>query len=69
MQFTATLREPWHMYDLGPYENGPRPTGFVFDLPAGVLLEGPLTMDPVPDKVYDPLFDMLIGSFWRYGCI
>ncbi|MFY9116194.1 MAG: thioredoxin family protein [Bacteroidales bacterium] len=67
MQFTATLREPWHMYDLGPYENGPRPTGFVFDLPAGVLLEGPLTMDPVPDKVYDPLFDMLIGSFGGTG--
>ncbi|HHV40334.1 MAG: thioredoxin family protein [Bacteroidales bacterium] len=67
MQFTATLQEPWHMYDLGPYENGPRPTGFVFDLPTGVLLEGPLNMEPVPEKVHDPLFDMLIGSFGGTG--
>ncbi|HPX79061.1 MAG TPA: cytochrome c biogenesis protein CcdA [Bacteroidales bacterium] len=67
MQFTATLRAPWHMYDLGPYENGPQATRFTFVLPAGVMLEGALHMQLPPEKKHDPLFDMLIGSFGGSG--
>ena len=67
MQFTATLRAPWHMYDLGPYENGPQATRFTFVLPAGVVLEGALHMQLPPEKKHDPLFDMLIGSFGGSG--
>jgi thiol:disulfide interchange protein DsbD len=67
IRFQASLREPWHMYDLGPYQNGPQPTRFTFDLPEGVYLEKAMHMESPPAKAYDPLFGMEIGSFGGNG--
>ncbi|HPW77647.1 MAG: Thiol:disulfide interchange protein DsbD precursor [Bacteroidetes bacterium ADurb.Bin037] len=67
IRFTASLKEPWHMYDLGPYENGPHPTRFLFDLPNGVFLVEGIRMESPPAKEYDPLFGMDIGSFGGTG--
>ncbi|MFA5752726.1 MAG: protein-disulfide reductase DsbD domain-containing protein, partial [Bacteroidales bacterium] len=67
IRFTATLEDPWHMYDLGPYENGPQPTRFSFDLPQGVTPAGEMFMEAPPAKEYDPLFNMDIGSFGGAG--
>ncbi len=67
IQFIAVLQEPWKMYDLGPYENGPQPTRFLFVLPADVTLEGEVYMESAPEKEYDPLFNMPIGSFAGSG--
>ncbi len=67
ISFTATLEDPWHMYDLGPYENGPQPTRFSFVLPQGVFIEEEMVMESPPAKEYDPLFNMDIGSFGETG--
>ncbi|HQM97677.1 MAG TPA: thioredoxin family protein [Bacteroidales bacterium] len=67
IRFQATLREPWHMYDLGPYQDGPQPTRFTFDLPEGAYLEDVMHMESPPAKEYDPLFNMEIGSFGGKG--
>jgi thiol:disulfide interchange protein DsbD len=67
IRFTASLKESWHMYDLGPYENGPQPTRFTFDLPGGVSLVEGMQMESPPTKEYDPLFEMVIGSFGGTG--
>ncbi|MDD3522508.1 MAG: cytochrome c biogenesis protein CcdA, partial [Bacteroidales bacterium] len=67
IRFQATLREPWHMYDLGPYQNGPQPTRFTFDLPEGAYLEEAMHMESPPAKEHDPLFNMDIGSFGGKG--
>lgn len=69
IRFTASLKEPWHMYDLGPYENGPHPTRFLFDLPNGVFLVEGIRMESPPAKEYDPLFGMDIGSFGERVCL
>lgn len=62
-EFTAKIDKPWHMYDLGPYKEGPNPTAFVFDLPAGVTLDGKMTHAAQPIKSYDDIFEMEIGYF------
>ena len=67
IRFSASLRAPWHMYDLGPYENGPQPTRFTFELPQGVYLEEDIRMESPPPREHDPLFGMDIGSFGGTG--
>lgn len=62
-EFTAKIDKPWHMYDLGPYKEGPNQTAFVFDLPAGVTLDGKMTHAAQPVKSYDDIFEMEIGYF------
>jgi len=54
IRFTATLEQPWHMYDLGPYENGPQPTSFSFDLQQGIALAGTMYMESPPPKSLIP---------------
>ena len=67
IRFTAILEDSWHMYDLGPYENGPQPTRFSFDLQQGIALAGTMYMESPPGKEFDPLFNMDIGSFAGTG--
>ncbi len=55
------------MYDLGPYEDGPQPTRFSFDLAQGVSLTDVIFMESPPAKEFDPLFNMDIGSFGGTG--
>lgn len=67
IHITATVESPWHVYDLGPYKDGPIPTGFTFELPQGVVLEGVVEMQDAPQRVYDDAFDMEIGTFADKG--
>lgn len=60
---TATVAAPWHMYDMGPYDGGPTPTSFTFELPSGAQLVGSTQMLNPPERLYDSAFDMNIGTF------
>lgn len=60
---TATIDAPWHMYDLGPYKDGPNATTVVFNLPEGVTLNGTLKQITKTTKVKDEIFKMDIGYF------
>lgn len=60
---TATINEPWHMYDLGPYKDGPNATTVTFTLPDGVTLNGTVKQITKPKRVQDEIFKMEIGYF------
>lgn len=60
---TATIDMPWHMYDMGPYTDGPNATTFSFELPAGVKLNGATKQISVPTRIQDDVFKMEIGYF------
>lgn len=60
---TAQIEQPWHMYDIGPYKDGPNATTFTFTLPAGVTLNGGVKQLTAPKKVQDEVFKMEIGYF------
>lgn len=62
-EFTAIIDHPWHIYDLGPYAEGPNATTFTYTLPAGVVLDGKMTTSIQPKKSYDDIFEMQIGYF------
>ncbi len=51
----------WHLYDLGPYEDGPNPTSLTLELPAGVKLVGKNYLLTKPKKIFDEMFNMEIG--------
>ena len=48
---------------MGPYENGPNATTFIFTLPNGVTKVGEISSIEKPIKVDDPMFGMLIGYY------
>lgn len=62
-EMTATISGAWHMYDIGPYEGGPNATAFIFDLPAGVTLDGGIIQVNKPTRIQDEIFGMEIGYF------
>ncbi|MEG1955645.1 MAG: cytochrome c biogenesis protein CcdA [Mucinivorans sp.] len=62
-RFTAQIQTPWHMYDLGPYTDGPNATTFSFKLPSGVKTDGGVKTITRAKKVQDPMFGMEIGFF------
>lgn len=61
--FTATIEQPWHMYDLGPYDGGPNPTAFEFELSQGLSLDGKVKAVTASTKTYDEVFRMDIGYY------
>ncbi|MDR1553441.1 MAG: thioredoxin family protein [Prevotellaceae bacterium] len=61
--FEADIENRWHLYDIGPYENGPNATVFTFDLPANARLIGGIEMIDKPFKKFDDMFGMEIGLF------
>lgn len=63
IKITASIAPGWHMYDMGPYENGPNATTFIFTLPKGVTKVGEISSIEKPIKVDDPMFGMLIGYY------
>ena len=63
IKITASIAPGWHMYDLGPYENGPNATTFIFTLPNGVTKVGEISSIEKPIKVDDPMFGMVIGYY------
>lgn len=62
--FTARIDAPWHIYDVGPYDDmGPNATTVVFEPNESVTLVGGIEQLSKPIKVYDSLFMMEIGYF------
>jgi thiol:disulfide interchange protein DsbD len=61
--FEAAIENRWHLYDIGPYEDGPNATAFTFDLPETVSLIGSVEMIDEPVRKFDDMFGMEIGSF------
>ena len=62
-EFTAEIDPAWHIYDLGPYKNGPNATAFAFTLPEGVELDGPLKPLKEVKREFDDIFGMDIGYY------
>lgn len=60
---TATMTAPWHIYDLGPYTDGPNATTVKFTLPEGVALQGELIVLDPPVVKFDEIFGMEIGTW------
>jgi thiol:disulfide interchange protein DsbD len=61
--FTASIRSPWHMYDLGPYEGGPNATEFTFADTPGVERLGGVMQKSEPNRIFDQIFQMQLGYF------
>ena len=59
----ASIPQPYHMYDMGPYEGGPNATAIVFTPGQGVSLEGGVEQLSTPHRYYDTTFEMEIGTF------
>jgi len=51
----------WHIYDLGPYQDGPNPTALTLVLPSGVKLVGKPYIASKVKKIFDTMFNMEIG--------
>jgi thiol:disulfide interchange protein len=56
--FSATIKEPWHMYGLNIAEGGPIPTSIAFTEIKGFELVGKPTQSPKPEIVDDKIFNM-----------
>ncbi len=56
--FSATIKEPWHMYGLNIAEGGPIPTSIIFAETIGFELVGKPTQSPKPEIVDDKIFNM-----------
>ncbi|HRT84655.1 MAG TPA: cytochrome c biogenesis protein CcdA, partial [Bacteroidales bacterium] len=61
--FNATIEEGWHLYDLGPYNDGPNPTQFYFDESKSYKRVGNVKMLIQPKVEFDEMFQMEIGYF------
>ena len=60
--FTARIEAPWHIYDLGPYDDmGPNATTVVFEPNESVTLVGGIESLTRPVRVYDSLFALEIA--------
>lgn len=61
--FTATVPAGYHMYDMGPYEDGPNATTITFRPAEGLRIEGSVEQLDTPHRYVDELFGMEIGTF------
>lgn len=63
--FEAKIDSPWHMYDMGPYKDGPNATLFTFTPSEGITLIGKVKPVTESTKVFDNVFNMNIGYYVR----
>lgn len=62
----AAIPSPYHMYDMGPYEDGGPNATVIRFLPAeGVRYDGDVQQLTTPKRAYEPMFGMEIGTFSR----
>jgi len=54
-------KSDWHIYDLGPYEDGPNPTALIVELPSDAKLVGKNYIKTKVTKIFDQMFGMEIG--------
>ncbi len=59
----ASIPTPYHMYDMGPYEGGPNATTIVITPGEGMTLDGGVEQLTAPERHYDEMFSMEIGTF------
>ncbi len=62
VEISARIDSPWHIYDLGPYTDGPLATSFRFELPKGVRLDGPIRQITPSERAIDPGFGIEVGT-------
>ncbi len=63
--FKATIEEPYHIYDMGPYEDGPVVTKFTFTKPEGVEFIGEVKEVNPPKREFDDSFGIEVGQYER----
>lgn len=63
LRMTATIEHPFHMYDMGPYVDGPNATTVTFTPVDGVDTVGTVTASAEPKKMFDEGFGMEIGYY------
>ena len=61
--FTATVKDPWHLYGTELPKGGPTPTHLLVDKIEGAGLVGGLTSTQKPIEKYDPNFEMTLRFF------
>lgn len=61
--FTATVKDPWHLYGTELPKGGPTPTHLLVDKIEGAELVGGLTSTQNPIEKYDPNFEMTLRFF------
>ena len=61
--FTATVKDPWHLYGTELPKGGPTPTHLLVDKIEGAELVGGLTSAQKPIEKYDPNFEMTLRFF------
>ena len=61
--FTATVKDPWHLYGTEHPKGGPTPTHLLVDKIEGAELVGGLTSTQKPIEKYDPNFEMTLRFF------
>lgn len=61
----AAIADGYHMYDMGPYTDGPHATLIRFIPGEGAELDGPVEQLTTPHRYFDKTFDMEIGTFER----
>lgn len=60
----AAIPAPYHMYDMGPYEDGgPNATAIRFLPVEGVRYDGVVEQLTTPKRAYEPMFGIEIGTF------
>ncbi len=59
----ATIPSSYHMYDMGPYEDGPNATTIEFTAGEGAKLIGGVEQLSTPHVAFDDTFRMNIGTF------
>ena len=59
---SARIDSGYHIYDLGPYNQGPNETVIQFEL-VGAELEGDIVVKNESKKEYDDIFEMEIGIY------
>lgn len=63
VELTATIPAGYHIYDMGPYDNGgPNPTTVVFAPAEGVVYDGGVRLLDTPVRKYEPYMRMEIGT-------
>ncbi len=58
----AAIPARYHMYDMGPYEDGPNATTITFAPGAGATLDGGVELLTAPHRAYDATYGMEIGT-------
>lgn len=61
--FEAIPDMGWHLYDLGPYEDGPTATTFTFEDPVGYELVGQVKALSESKREFNEIFAMEIGYY------